>query len=67
MDISMPPNFPTTDFRAFGIADQRFFPKLLSDEDSPKIELKTIRRLAKWCRTGASIAAVWKQLEKSVC
>jgi hypothetical protein len=33
MDISMPPDFPTTDFRAFAIAAQGFFPKLLSDED----------------------------------
>jgi hypothetical protein len=33
MDISMPTNFPTIDFRAFGIAAQGFFPKLVSDED----------------------------------
>jgi hypothetical protein len=33
MDISMPFDFPLTDFRAFGLAAQRFFPKLLSDED----------------------------------
>ena len=33
MDISMPSNFPSVDFRAFGIAAQKFFPKLLSDED----------------------------------
>jgi hypothetical protein len=33
MDISMPSNFPLTDFRAFGVAAQSFFPKLLSDED----------------------------------
>jgi hypothetical protein len=33
MDISMPPDFPLIDFRAFGIAAQSFFPKLLSDED----------------------------------
>jgi hypothetical protein len=33
MDISMPSDFPLTDFRAFGLASQRFFPKLLSDED----------------------------------
>ena len=29
----MPSNFPLTDFRAFGVAAQSFFPKLLSDED----------------------------------
>jgi hypothetical protein len=33
MDIFIPSDFPLTDFRAFGIAAQRFFPKLLSDED----------------------------------
>jgi hypothetical protein len=33
MDISMPPDFPLTDFRTFGVAAQNFFPKLLSDED----------------------------------
>jgi hypothetical protein len=33
MDISMPSDFPLTDFRAFGLAAQKFFPKLLSDED----------------------------------
>jgi hypothetical protein len=33
MDISMPPAFPLIDFRAFGVAAQSFFPKLLSDED----------------------------------
>jgi hypothetical protein len=33
MDISVPPAFPLIDFRAFGVAAQSFFPKLLSDED----------------------------------
>jgi hypothetical protein len=33
MDISMPFDFLLTDFRAFGVAAQSFFPKLLSDED----------------------------------
>ena len=33
MDISMPPDFPLIDFRAFGIAAQSFFPKLISDEN----------------------------------
>ena len=33
MDISMPSDFPLTDFRAFGLTAQKFFPKLLSDED----------------------------------
>jgi hypothetical protein len=33
MDISMPSDFPMADFRAFGLATQKFFPKLLSDED----------------------------------
>jgi hypothetical protein len=33
MDIFMPSDFPMADFRAFGLATQKFFPKLLSDED----------------------------------
>jgi hypothetical protein len=33
MDISMPSDFPMADFRPFGLATQKFFPKLLSDED----------------------------------
>jgi hypothetical protein len=33
MDISMPSDFSMADFRAFGLATQKFFPKLLSDED----------------------------------
>jgi hypothetical protein len=33
MDIPMPTDLPTIDFRAFGIAARGFFPKLLSDED----------------------------------
>lgn len=33
MDISMPPSFPTDEFRAFGITAASFLPKLLSDED----------------------------------
>jgi hypothetical protein len=32
MDISVPSGFPLIDFRAFGRA-QKYFPKLLSDED----------------------------------
>jgi hypothetical protein len=32
MDIVMPPAFPETEFRGFGLAAQRFFPALLSDE-----------------------------------
>jgi hypothetical protein len=30
MDISMPSDFALTDFRAFGLAAQKFFPKLLA-------------------------------------
>jgi hypothetical protein len=33
MDISMPKDFPASDFRAFGVAAGNFFPKILSDED----------------------------------
>lgn len=33
MDISMPPDLPLADFRAFGVAAQNFFPKLLNDKD----------------------------------
>ena len=29
----MPSDFPMADFRPFGLATQKFFPKLLSDED----------------------------------
>jgi hypothetical protein len=32
MDIVMPPAFPETEFRAFGLASSKFFPALLSDE-----------------------------------
>jgi len=32
MDITMPPAFPETDFRAFGIAATAFFPSVISDE-----------------------------------
>jgi hypothetical protein len=33
MDISMPSDFPLIDFRAFGLAAQKFFPELLSDQN----------------------------------
>jgi hypothetical protein len=33
MDMAMPSSFPLDEFRAFGIAAQRFFPKMISDED----------------------------------
>ena len=33
MDISMPSSFPQIEFRAFGLAAQAFFPKILSDDD----------------------------------
>src|SRR5215469_3907956 len=32
-DISMPPGFPTDEFRAFGRATKPFFPVILTDED----------------------------------
>lgn len=32
MDIALPPTFPETEFRAFGVAASKFFPALLSDE-----------------------------------
>src|ERR1039458_4314066 len=32
MDIVMPPAFPETEFRAFGLAATKFFPALMSDE-----------------------------------
>jgi hypothetical protein len=41
MDISMPSDFPMADFRAFGLATQKFFPKLLSDEDLKRSAGKT--------------------------
>jgi hypothetical protein len=33
MDITMPPSFPSDEFRAFGIVASAFFPKLHSEED----------------------------------
>jgi hypothetical protein len=32
MNFTVPPSFPDSEFRSFGIAAARFFPGLLSDE-----------------------------------
>ena len=58
MDISMPSDFPLTDFRAFGLAAQKFFPKLLSDADlnDPQERLRHFQWAwqAGWCNGGIS-------------
>jgi len=46
MNIAMPPEFPETEFRAFGLAASAFFPALMSDENL--FDLQEKRRHFDW-------------------